>query len=144
MKIEKMTFADLQPVTVLAEQLGYPEKLSAIQTRFLKIESSPNYALFVAKSENERILGYIQVNALPHTLLADQRAEVAALIVEEKERGKGVGAALLSHAEIWAKENELPLMCIRSNVKRSDAHRFYEKKGYALKKSWHLFTKLLT
>jgi GNAT superfamily N-acetyltransferase len=143
-RIEKMSFGDLVSVTQLAAQLGYPNSLVEIQTRFLKMENDPCYALFVSKDENEKITGYIQVNREPHTLLAETRSEVAALIVDENVRSNGIGAALLVAAENWAKENGITLMRVRSNVKRQDAHRFYERHLYKIKKSWHLFTKNLS
>src|SRR5687768_6160229 len=96
-KIEKMTFADLQKVAVLAEQLGYPHSLSNIQSRFLKMENNSSYALFVAKDETGKITGYIQVNREPNTLLADDRAEVSAMVVDSGYRSKGIGKALLAY-----------------------------------------------
>lgn len=143
-KIEKMTFADLQNVAQLADQLGYPHKLAHIQSRFLKMENDPNYALFVSKDEAGKVTGYIQVNREPYTLLAIDRAEVSALVVDSNYRSQGVGTALLTFAERWAKENELSLMRVRSNINRKEAHKFYEKRKYDIKKSWHLFAKELS
>lgn len=142
-RIEKMTFADLQNVAHLAEQLGYPHTLSDIQSRFLKMENNSSYALFVSKDEAGKITGYVQVNREPNTLLADDRAEVSAMVVDAGNRSKGIGKALLSYAERWAKENDLSLMRIRSNVNRQDAHKFYQRHDYEIKKSWHLFAKNL-
>ena len=138
-----MEFADLQNVAQLADQLGYPHKLVDIQTRFLKMENDPCYAMYVSKDVNEKITGFILVNREPHTLLADDRAEVSGLVVDQAARSRGIGTALLQSAERWAKENNLTLMRIRSNVNRKDAHRFYEKHAYTIKKSWHLFFKNL-
>lgn len=143
-KIEKMTFADLQNVAHLAAQLGYPHSLSEIQSRFLKMVNHSSYALFVSKDESGKITGYVQVNREPNTLLAGDRAEVSAMVVDSGLRSKGIGKALLAHAERWAKENELGLMRIRSNVNRMEAHKFYEKQQYQIKKSWHLFSKNLS
>ncbi len=64
--------------------------------------------------------------------------------VDESSRGHGIGKALLVAAESWALGNQLLLVRIRSNLIRSDAHQFYQKQGYSVKKSWHLFTKSLS
>jgi GNAT superfamily N-acetyltransferase len=64
-------------------------------------------------------------------------------VVDEKLRGLGLGAALVKAAEDWAKEKKLSLVRVRSNIIRESAHRFYQREGYHIKKSWHLFTKAL-
>jgi len=143
MKIEKMNIDDLSSVVSLVEQLGYPNAIEDLESRFSEIQNHPNYVLFVAKSSSGKAVGYVQVNRELHTLVAAPRAEIAALVVDQFERSKGIGAALLKRAEEWARENQLPLIRIRSNVKRSDAHRFYQKNGYEIGKSWHLLTKEL-
>ena len=129
MNIERMTANDLKDVLILAKQLGYPNTLEDFASRFSIIQSDPNFALYVARNSSAKVIGYVQINREAHTLLSGPRAEVVALVVDEKERSKGVGAALLNVAEAWAKENRLPLIRVRSNIKRADAHRFYQKKN---------------
>ena len=141
MTILPMSQADLPEVVHLAEQLGYPCSLERIETRFTNINSSHDYALFVAKNETHQVVGYIQINIEPHTLLADLRAEISALVVDQQQRSLGIGAKLLAQAESWAKNKGITLIRLRSNTKRTDAHRFYEKNGYKILKSWHSFTK---
>lgn len=141
MKIERMKAEDLSQVLVLTRQLGYPCALDDFAARFAEMKGHPEYAIFVARTAAGKVIGYLQINREPHTLLAGPRAEVAGLVVDEHERGGGVGAALIAAAESWARERDLPLIRIRSNMKRSDAHRFYQKNGYEIAKSWHLFTK---
>jgi GNAT superfamily N-acetyltransferase len=143
MKIEKMKSTDLPTILLLAEQLGYPNTLADLKSRFEEIKENYEYALFVAKTEPNQIVGYIQINKDPHTLLSSSRAEIAALIVDKDIRGKGVGAELLKYAETWAQENHLNLVTVCSNIKRTDAHRFYQRNGYEIVKSWHLFIKSL-
>ena len=141
MTIDKMNLDDLSDVLNLAEQLGYPNTLSDLKSRFLEIQNNFDYALFVARNSAGKAVGFIQINRESHTLLTGPRADVAGLVVDENERSSGIGAALLQFAEDWAKKNQLPLIRIRSNVKRTDAHRFYQKNGYEIAKSWHLLTK---
>lgn len=143
MKIDKMSEGDLAKVTELADQLGYPNSLGDVQSRFRTIGNSPDYGLFVAKNSSGDVIGYIQINREIHTLVAASRAEVAALVVDQNVRSKGIGTALLRHAEDWAKEHSLGLIRIRSNTKRTNAHRFYQGNGYENPKSWHLFTKAI-
>lgn len=144
MQITKMTPSDLKAVTALATQLGYPNQQSEVEARFAAIQSQPGYAQFVAKNESNEVVGWIQINLEPMTLLVDARADVAALVVDEKHRGKNIGKALLAKAESWAKENNIPLIRVRSNVTRKDAHRFYAREGYEALKTSNIFTKQIT
>jgi GNAT superfamily N-acetyltransferase len=141
MKIVKMTESDLPSVILLAKQLGYPINLQDASFRFKKINSHLDYALYVAKSSSDEILGRIQVNKEPTSLLVDNFADIAALVVDENVRGKGVGKELLKNAESWASENRIQLIRVRSNIKRTDAHRFYIREGYETSKTANMFTK---
>jgi GNAT superfamily N-acetyltransferase len=141
MKILKMTESDLSSVILLAKQLGYPINLQDATFRFKKINSHSDYALFVAKSNSNEILGYIQVNKEPTSLLVDNFADIAALVVDENARGKGIGKELLNIAESWARENMIELVRVRSNIKRTDAHRFYIREGFETSKTANMFTK---
>ena len=138
-----MAAQDLEQVVALAAQLGYPNTLADLTLRFAAIECTPDYALFVAKEEDGGVLGNIQITAEPLTLLAGPRAEGAALVGEARARGRRIGAQLLERAESWAGERRLPLIRVRSNVAREDAHRFYRRHGYATNKTSHVFTKVL-
>lgn len=143
MQISKMIKADLEQVTSLAAQLGYPETLEEIAARFAEVDKLSTHQLYVAKSADDKVLGWVHINIETYTLLSDQRAMISALVVDEKHRGLGIGASLITKAEGWAKAKSIPLVKLTSNIKRSGAHRFYEKFGYSIKKSWHLFVKEL-
>ncbi len=51
--------------------------------------------------------------------------------VDAQHRGKGIGAAMMAHAEGEAKRRGAVIAELTSSRKRSDAHRFYERIGYA-------------
>jgi GNAT superfamily N-acetyltransferase len=141
MQIKKMTLDDLDDVTLLCGQLGYPNTLSDVEKRFHQMSGHLDYALFVARSDANEILGWIQMNVEPSSLLVVPRAEIAALVVTEKSRSQGVGKALVARAEIWAQEKNLNLIRVRSGIKRLDAHRFYKREGYELSKTSNVFVK---
>ncbi len=143
MVIVEMEMSDLEKVSQLAAQLGYPEPIEKIQTRFAQVKKLTTHQLYVAKNDENSVLGWILINKTSATILAEPGAEITALVVDESYQNKGVGAALIKKAEAWAKANELSLVRVRSNVIRTDAHRFYQRNGYSLKKSWHLFVKEL-
>ncbi len=65
------------------------------------------------------------------SLSAARRAQVEAVRVDAALRGQGAGAALMEDAEARARAAGATLMQLTSNASRSDAHRFYERLGYA-------------
>ncbi len=143
MKIDRMSSADLGKVVELADQLGYKVTVNEAKERLGRISRESSYALFVSKSDAGEILGWIQVNAEPASLLVDATAEIAALVVDQKARSQGIGKALAKQAEDWALENGFSRLRVRSNTKRTDAHRFYLREGFELSKTSNFFSKSL-
>jgi GNAT superfamily N-acetyltransferase len=142
-QIDEMKDSDLPTVRILAEQLGYPADIAELTRRFHTIMKSQDHNLFVARNGDQQVVGWVHVGKEMSSLLADDRADIGALVVDTKVRSQGIGASLMKTAEKWASERNLKLMRVRSNMKRSDAHRFYQRQGYEIVKSWHLFTKNL-
>src|SRR5262245_34008458 len=106
MKILNMGLDDLDEVTELGAQLGYPNSIEDVKRRFSRIANDSNYAAFVAKSDSGKVLGWIQINFEPTSLVIGAGADVAALVVDENQRSNGIGKALLSKAEEWAIEKK--------------------------------------
>lgn len=65
------------------------------------------------------------------SLSAARRAQIDAVRVDASLRGQGAGAALMADAEARARAAGASLMQLTSNASRTDAHRFYERLGYA-------------
>jgi GNAT superfamily N-acetyltransferase len=142
-QIDEMGDGDLPTVRILAEQLGYPANITDLTRRYHSILKSQDHKLFVARNVDKQIVGWVHVGKEMSSLLADDRADIGALVVDTKVRSQGIGASLMTAAEKWATGRNLKLMRVRSNMKRTDAHRFYQRQGYEIVKSWHLFTKTL-
>jgi GNAT superfamily N-acetyltransferase len=64
------------------------------------------------------------------------------VVIDKKYRGKGYGKRLMEEMEEWAKENNCYGIRLTSNVKRKEAHSFYEKMGYKSEKEGKYFIKL--
>jgi len=142
MSIRPMTREDLPAVARLSGQLGYPVAEPAIAQRFEELSSGDN-GLFVAADSNTGAVGCIHVVSA-RTLTDEPMAEIDALIVDEAARSRGVGRELVSAAEAWAQAHGLQTLRVRTRVTRERAHRFYERAGFALTKTQHVFDKNLT
>jgi len=79
-----------------------------------------------------------------HALVeSDTFAEVGGLVVDERERGQGIGKGLMSRVERLARARGARNVSLRSNIIRKDAHAFYEKLGYRIIKTQFAFRKTL-
>jgi GNAT superfamily N-acetyltransferase len=141
MNVRRLEAEDLEQVRGWIAQLGHAVELVPLQAFFHALEVRSDHALLVA-SESSKVLGW--VHAYETQLLYSSRfAEVGGLVVDEASRRAGVGAALMRAVEAWAKERGCSQVRLRSRVIRREAHRFYERLGYANEKTQHTFAKHL-
>jgi ribosomal protein S18 acetylase RimI-like enzyme len=52
------------------------------------------------------------------------------VVVDEKQRSKGIGEALITHAIEEARKAGCYKVSLTSNKRRTEAHRFYERLGF--------------
>jgi GNAT superfamily N-acetyltransferase len=139
MRIRPMTAADAPLVADLTTQLGYPTSPEEAAQRLAALDG--RHAALVAE-EDGRAIGWVHV-ALVTSLASGMKADIGGLVVDENHRSDGIGAELLAAAEAWAREEGAARMVVRSRVARERAHRFYEREGYELVKTSHVFEKQL-
>lgn len=73
-------------------------------------------------------------------LAAGINGEIVSLVVAAEYRGRGLGQALVKHAENWLGQF-VDTIRVRGNVLRSEVHHFYEKLDYRLSKTQNIFSK---
>ncbi len=139
MRIRPMTAADAPLVADLATQLGYPTSAEEAAHRLSALDGRQTA---LVADEDGRAIGWVHV-ALVTSLVSGLKADVGGLVVDENHRSGGIGAALLEAAEAWARDHGAAAMLVRTRVARERAHRFYEREGYDLVKTSHVFEKRL-
>jgi GNAT superfamily N-acetyltransferase len=141
-RIRPMTAADAPLVAELTTQLGYPSTAPETAERLALLAASPDlHAVLVAEADG-RAIGWVHVE-LDASLVSGTKANIGGLVVDEAHRSGRIGAELLAAAEAWARERGVTRMIVRSRVTRERAHRFYEREGYELVKTSHVFEKPL-
>ncbi len=133
---------DAAALAELSTQLGYPAVAETLSQRLERVREEGVGEVFVAADAHGRVLGWTHVVPRLH-LEESPFAELAGLVVGDGARGAGVGAALLSAAEHWAREHGFARFRVRSNVVRERAHRFYRREGYVERKRQVVFDKTL-
>ena len=139
--IREATPADVPALVPMCKQLGYETTAESVKRQLRRIQSDPEGQVFIAEFEG-RPVGWIHIQTR-HTLHATPYSDVTGLVVAEGYREKNIGAGLLAHAERWAQGKGFSEMCLRSNIKRERAHRFYQRLGYAMNKTSLNFRKPL-
>ena len=134
--------ADAERIAILAGQLGYPSTADDVLRQLVRLQTSPEHAVFVAEAPGGLVVGWLHVHA-HHFAGRDPRAEVGGLVVDERFRGSGVGRLLMQQAEQWARERGYREVVLRSNVIRERAHTFYESLGYTVTKTQKHFRKIV-
>jgi GNAT superfamily N-acetyltransferase len=139
MLIRPMTAADAPLVADLTTQLGYPTSAEETAARLAAFDV--RNAALVAEKDGHGV-GWVHVALVP-SLAMGLTADIGGLVVDDAHRSSGIGAELLAAAEAWARERGATRMVVRSRIARERAHRFYEREGYALVKTSHVFEKRL-
>jgi GNAT superfamily N-acetyltransferase len=112
------------------ERLGKPLPESYLMA-FREIEADPNNELIVAEIENE-IIGTLQLTFTPSiSFQGGKRATVESVRVDAKYRGQGIGERMMRWSIERAREKGCIFMQLTTNLERKDAHRFYERLGFA-------------
>ena len=121
---------DAEALAALAGQLGYPSGAAEVGSRLAFMAAHPAlHAVYVAEDAQGAVAGWVHVFVSAH-VESDPFAEIGGLVVDEQQRGAGVGEALVRRAEAWARARGLAHLRVRSNVVRERALRFYERHGF--------------
>jgi len=132
--------ADAGRIAALARQLGYDVPVAHVERQLARRDA--DFEIFVAVVPRVGVVGWAAVS-IRESIAWSRLAELDGLIVEDEYRGAGIGRALLTRVETFARESRCPVLRLRSNVLRERAHGFYEREGYVSPKSQRVFEKRL-
>lgn len=122
--------------------LGYEYPLNKTKDRLSEILKRRTDKLFVA-CINDNVVGYIHGSDYESTY-SDPLKNIMAIAVDETYRGNGIGKALLSAIENWAKECDCCGVRLVSGLNREGAHEFYLRCGYINRKQQKNFIKIFS
>jgi GNAT superfamily N-acetyltransferase len=128
MKVRRATPSDAPTMASLLAQLGYPSSADELPARLEAIEREGG-VVFVASGADDRIVGLS--SAARHATLhaGAQVAYITALVTSDDARGQGVGRAMVSAIEEWARQCGCTRLSVTSAERRADAHAFYPRCG---------------
>ena len=139
--IRAMAPTGIPAARLLLAQLGYELNSNEVERRYNAVKERGDHAVFVAE-EDGRTIGFLHLYERP---AFDKPPEVIvqAIVVDQTLRSTGVGKTIMSMAESWALERGYSSIALTSNISRCGAHSFYNRLGYKIEATSHLFRKQL-
>lgn len=138
--VREALLTDAQRIASLAGQMGYEVSVAHVERQLERVHDE--HAILVAVVPRAGVVGWIGI-ALREAITHGPSADVDGLVVEDEYRGNGIGEMLIGAAETWARRHGCGSLRVRSNVVRERAHAFYNRLGYEVVKTQHVFTKPL-
>ncbi len=130
---------DLEPIVRLhgedtlggLEDAWTPETRGTYEAAFAAIAANPDNTLYVAELDG-RVVGTFQLTFIPSlTGRGALRVRIGSVQVEASCRSHGIGGRMMAFAAEAARSRSARLMELSSSKARGDAHRFYERLGFA-------------
>ncbi|HEX7753825.1 MAG TPA: GNAT family N-acetyltransferase [Niabella sp.] len=123
---------DLDNITALTNQLGYPTTADEMRQRMQLLSEDENYKTIVA-AINDEAVGYA---GLVKGLYWEKNGcfvRIQALVVNHQYRNRRIGKQLIDAAEQWGKEIHAKALLLNCGIKpeREGAHLFYPRMGFA-------------
>ncbi|HVR97338.1 MAG TPA: GNAT family N-acetyltransferase [Thermoanaerobaculia bacterium] len=132
--IRLATKQDLPAILRLYAQPGLDDgemlPLDEAARLFARIESYPDYHLYVAETGGEVVgtFALLILENLSH--LGARSGLVEAVAVSPEQQGQGIGRLMMEHALERCRTAGCYKMALSSNLKREQAHAFYDSLGF--------------
>jgi GNAT superfamily N-acetyltransferase len=118
---------DAEAVAQLLMQLGYPSDASAVAQRLERLQVVGDRVI-VAEHDGQ-VVGLAHLQVTPALERDRPAGKLGALVVDEAQRGRGLGRALVEAVEAEARARGCDVLFLTTSEWRDDAHAFYERLG---------------
>jgi GNAT superfamily N-acetyltransferase len=121
------------PVSAARGDTASPEDTDAYVAAFHAIDADPSNALLVVTAPRGDVIATMQLTVIPGMArVGATRLQIEAVRVSSDLRSGGIGGAMMRWVtEIAAPQLGTSLVQLTSDEARTDAHRFYERLGFA-------------
>jgi GNAT superfamily N-acetyltransferase len=120
---------DAEALSRLIGQLGYSAAPEEVAERLATMEAEGRLVLVAELAET--VIGCLSTSVMRVLHRPAPVGRISMMVVDEALRGRGIGAELVAAAERALAEQGCYMVEVTSHVRRADAHRFYERLGYA-------------
>jgi ribosomal protein S18 acetylase RimI-like enzyme len=139
LRVREATPADMEAIAALVSALGYETGPDDVRHRMKALAEA---GLPVLVAEKGGVIGVLTASVTKVLHRPRPVGRISMLVVDERYRGGGIGAALVAEAEKKLEARGCGLIEVTSNLRRDRAHAFYERAGY--ERSSYRFVKALS
>lgn len=120
---------DAAAIAELLAELGYPADAGSVRDRLGRLATEPGVTVVVAAVDGDLagLAGLRVENLIEHE---EPAGRLIALVVSERHRRRGIGAALVRHIESEARARGCCRLVLTSADARAEAHAFYRRVGF--------------
>ena len=93
-------------------------------------ESPSNETFFIAEDDEGARLGFLRVQETRDFFSGRANCHVSDIAVAQGHEGRGIGRALLDHAQAWAKKQRCMLITLAVFPGNARARELYERAGF--------------
>jgi GNAT superfamily N-acetyltransferase len=142
-KLRKAEIKDAERIAIIGEQLGYSLTSQQVEQRLDQVGNNYDHVVYVATLANDYLIGWTHAH-ICDLLIMPTQAILLGLVVDKDYRHHGIGRYLMQQIEQWAAIKECDGVMLHSNIKRKQAHLFYENIGYTnIKQSLAFYKQLV-
>lgn len=135
--LRDITIFDAQEIQKISNfELGYDVDLDIIKKQIEKLTNDNKHNIIIGfeNEQTRKIIGFVHAE-LYESLYMDTGLNILGLAVDSNFQGQGIGKKLMSSIEDYALKNNISYIRLNSNVRRIEAHKFYESIGYVCDKT---------
>ena len=135
--LRNVTIFDAQEIQRISNfELGYDVDLDIVKKQIKKLTNSNKHNIIIGfeNEQTRKIIGFVHAE-LYESLYMDTGLNILGLAVDSNFQGQGIGKKLMSSIEEYALKNNISYIRLNSNVRRTEAHKFYESIGYVCDKT---------
>ena len=134
MEFRRLTGADLTSLLELYRQLDADDDQSTTEQSekvWMQIENDPNIQYFGA-IDNGKVVSTCYAVYIPNLTRGNRGICFIENVVTDKEyRKRGLASKVIDMAVEFAKEHHCYKAILQSGITRTEAHQFYENKGFS-------------
>ena len=135
--LRNITIFDAQEIQSISNfELGYDVNLDIVKKQIRRLTNDNKHHIIIGfeNEQTRKIIGFVHAE-LYESLYMDTGLNILGLAVDSNFQGQGIGKKLMSSIEDYALKNNISYIRLNSNVRRIDAHKFYESIGYVCDKT---------
>ena len=135
--LRNITIFDAQEIQSISNfELGYDVNLDIVKKQIRKLTNDNKHNIIIGfeNEQTRKIIGFVHAE-LYESLYMDTGLNILGLAVDSNFQGQGIGKKLMGAIEDYALKNNISFIRLNSNVRRIEAHKFYESIGYICDKT---------